>query len=134
MNLNKVIIAGRICKEPESRTVGESMVARFSVAVNEKWKDKQGNPKESTTFFDCEAWGGQAKFITTYIRKGQTVLVEAKYQTDTYEKDGQKKYKNFFRVEKIESVRTTHQEDKPKESNDNLYGGTAEGTDQDVPF
>lgn len=91
MNLNKVIIAGRLTADPELRTTasGES-VASFSVATNRFWRGKDGDKKESTEFHNVVAWGRQAEVVNQFSKKGGIIMVEGRLQTRTWEgKDGQ---------------------------------------------
>lgn len=91
MNLNKVIIAGRLTADPELRTTssGES-VASFSVATNRFWRSKEGEKKESTEFHNVVAWGRQAEIVHQFCKKGSIIMVEGRLQTRTWEgKDGQ---------------------------------------------
>lgn len=99
--LNRVSIIGRIGKDPEFRvSQGGSPVCRFSVAVSEKWKDKQtGEAKEETEWFRCIAFGRQAETARDYVYKGQLIYIEGKMHFDSYEnKEGKKVYTAEVRV------------------------------------
>jgi single-strand DNA-binding protein len=93
MNLNKVILVGRVTKDPEIRTTpsGKS-VASFGLATNEYWKDNQGNRKEMTEFHNIIFWGKQADTIKEYVSKGMLLLIEGKIRTRSWESNGVKKY------------------------------------------
>lgn len=93
MNINKLIIAGRLGKDPELRqtTNGKSVVS-FTVATNRVWKDQSGAKQESTEWVNVVAWGKTAESINKYFRKGKEIYLEGRLQTRSYEKDGQKKY------------------------------------------
>lgn len=91
--LNKVQIIGNLGKEPETRqTTGGKTVTSFSVAVNRRWKDANGEPKEATDWFNIEAWGRLGENCQQYLHKGSLVYVEGRLQTDQYEKDGETRY------------------------------------------
>jgi single-strand DNA-binding protein len=95
LSLNKVTLAGNLTRDPEVEFLANyRAVANFGLAVNEKYKDKDGNKKESVTFIDCEAWGRTAELIGQYLSKGNPCYVEGKLKLDTWDdKDGQKKSK-----------------------------------------
>ncbi len=91
MNLNKVIIAGRLTADPELRTTPSGThVASFSLATNRNWKDKDGQKKEETEFHNIVAWGRQADIVNQFSKKGDLLLVEGRLQTRSWEgKDSQ---------------------------------------------
>ncbi len=91
MNLNKVLIAGRLTNDPDLRTTPSgSHVASFSVATNRNWTDKNGERKESTEFHNVVVWGRQADIVNQFLKKGALILVEGRLQTRTWEgRDGQ---------------------------------------------
>jgi single-strand DNA-binding protein len=93
--LNKVILIGNLGRDPELRyTPGGSPVAEFSLATNDKWKDKEGNPQERTEWHNIVAWGRQAEICGEYLNKGRQVYVEGRIQTRSWDdKDGNKRYK-----------------------------------------
>ena len=90
--LNKVIIMGRLTRDPEMRqtTSGVSM-CRFSVAVDRQFKNQQTGEREAD-FISCVAWRQTAEFICRYFHKGNMILVEGNLRNDNYEKDGVKHY------------------------------------------
>lgn len=92
--VNKVILLGRLGKDPETKTIGSGqMVANFSIATSETWKDKStGEKKESTEWHNCQAWGPVAEIIQKYVHKGDQVYVEGKLKTRSWEKDGITRY------------------------------------------
>lgn len=91
MNLNKVLIAGRMTADPELRTTSSGdHVASFSVATNRYWRTKEGERKESTEFHNVVVWGRQAEVVNQFCKKGSIIMVEGRLQTRTWEgKDGQ---------------------------------------------
>lgn len=74
--LNDVNLAGNLTRDPELRAVGEKTVANFGLAINRRFKDANGEPKEEVTFVDVECWGRQAELCGQYIGKGCNVLIE----------------------------------------------------------
>ena len=89
--LNKVVIMGRLTVNPElRRTTSGTDVATFTVAVDRKYKDQNGD--RQTDFLNCVAWRGTATFVDKYFSKGQQIIVEGSIQNRSYEKDGHKHY------------------------------------------
>ena len=81
-DLNKVMIIGRLGKDPEMRyTTGGSPVTTFSVAAGRQWKDGNGDTREETEWFNVVAWGNLAEICKQYLAKGQQVYVEGRLQT-----------------------------------------------------
>lgn len=89
MSFHTTIICGNLGADPELRyTNSGTAVCNLSVAVNEKWSDKQGQKQERTTWYKVTVWGAQAENCEKYLTKGRQVLVEGRIKTDSYEKDG----------------------------------------------
>lgn len=92
--LNKVILIGRLGKDPELRyTPTGAAVATFNVATNEAYKDKDGKDVENTDWHRIVAWRKLAEICGQYLKKGSLVYIEGKLKTRSYDdKDGTKKY------------------------------------------
>lgn len=100
MGINKQQIMGRLGKDPEVKTVGDTQVATVSVAVSEKWKDKKGEQQERTEWFEVNFWGKDAENIQRFFKKGDGIYVEGPTQTRTYDdKDGVKRYRTSVRAQ-----------------------------------
>ena len=81
-SLNKVLIVGRLGKDPEGKTLQNgNQMATFSVATSEKFKDRSGQYQETTEWHRVVVWGRQAEFVTQYLHKGRQVYVEGKIET-----------------------------------------------------
>ncbi len=93
-SLNKVIIIGNVGNDPDVRYLdGGSVVAKFSVATNERYTTRSGEQVESTEWFRVEVWNDQAKTIEKYVRKGQQIYVEGRLKTETYmDKEGKERF------------------------------------------
>ena len=84
--MNKLIITGRLTRDPEVKAIGENnMVAKFTVAVNRNYKDKDGN--RPADFIPCEAFGKTAEFISNYVTKGRLVEVDGEMRVDQYQNE-----------------------------------------------
>jgi single-strand DNA-binding protein len=94
-NLNRVQIAGHLTRDPESRQIGpDRQVCNFGLAINRRFKGKDGELKEDTVFLDIEAWGRTAELVTQYLTKGAAAYIEGALKLDQWEdKDGQKRSK-----------------------------------------
>jgi len=89
MNFNRVILVGRMTRDPEIRTTSDGVtVAKFGVAVNRYSKSGE----DQADFFDVVAWRQQADFVANYVGKGRLVLIEGKLQTRSWTaQDGTKR-------------------------------------------
>lgn len=94
MSLNKVLLIGNVGKDPEVRHLENgSMVARFSLATTEKFKDKNGEFQEQTEWHNVVCWRSLAERIEKYVKKGSQLFVEGKIRTGSWEdKTGQIRY------------------------------------------
>ncbi len=103
MNLNKVMLIGRLGRDPETRyTNSGSAVANFSIATTETWKDKQGQKQERTEWHNIVCWGPQADFAQNYLKKGRLIYVEGRLQTrDWTDNQNVKHYKTEITANNI---------------------------------
>ena len=84
--MNKLVITGRLTRDPEVKAIGENnMVAKFTVAVNRNYKDKDGN--RPADFIPCEAFGKTAEFISNYVTKGRLVEIDGEMRVDQYQNE-----------------------------------------------
>ena len=93
--LNKVMIIGRLGREPEMRyTPNGRPVTAFSVAVNRAWVAGDGDKREETEWFNVVAWGNLAEICKQHLHKGQMVYIEGRLQSRGWEdQDGKKHYR-----------------------------------------
>src|SRR5512141_3045802 len=94
--LNKVILVGRLGKDPEIRsTPSGTIVARFSLATDEKFTDRNGEEQERTEWHNIVAWGKLAEICGQYLKKGKLVYIDGSIRTDSWDdkESGQKKYR-----------------------------------------
>ena len=103
MFLNKVIIIGNLTRDPELRAIPSgAQVTGLGVATNRVWKDRDGNKQEAVEFHNVSVFGRQAETCAQYLKKGQSVLVEGRLQTRSWEADGVKKYKTEIIAERVQ--------------------------------
>jgi len=94
--INKVILVGRLGKDPEIRAVPSGTpVAKFTVATDEKFTDRNGEKQERTEWHNIVAWGKLAEICGQYLKKGKLVYIEGSIRTDSWDdkESGQKKYR-----------------------------------------
>ncbi|MBF0475341.1 MAG: single-stranded DNA-binding protein [Deltaproteobacteria bacterium] len=93
-SLNKVMIIGRLGKDPEVRyTTAGQTVATFSVATDESWTNKEGQREEKTEWHRIVAWGKLGEICGKYLTKGKLVYLEGKLQTrDWMDQNNVKRY------------------------------------------
>lgn len=85
--LNKIIIMGRLTRDPELRRTGSGLaVASFSVAVDRDWPSKDTGEKE-TDFINCVAWRQKGEFVSKYFEKGSMIVVSGRLQIRSWTDD-----------------------------------------------
>ena len=133
--MNKVILIGRLTKDPETRQAGETTVTKFNLAVDRRYR-KAGD-EGNADFPSCVAFGKLAEFIGKYFKQGNKLAVEGRIQTGRYtDKDGLTHYTTDVIVEAaefVESKKVENEEDNPPASN-NEWAKVPEGIEDDLPF
>jgi single-strand DNA-binding protein len=85
-NFNKVILIGNLTRDPELRyTANGQAVATVGLAVNRRFKTRDGEQREDTAFVDCTAWARQAEVLCEYVKKGDPIFIEGRLQYRTWE-------------------------------------------------
>ena len=103
MDLNKVMIIGRLTRDPEMRTTPNGAnVCSFSVATGFNWTDQSGQKKEQTEFHNVVAWRKLADIVAQYLKKGSQVYIEGRLQTRSWDgQDGKKNYRTEIVAENM---------------------------------
>ena len=143
--MNKVQLVGRLTRDPEIRySQGENATAtaRFSVAVNRRFKNAEGN--YDADFINCVAFGKSAEFVEKYFKKGMAIGLTGRIQTGSYtNKDGQKVYTTDVVVEETEFVESKGASSADNSNNHRLASNVAnnndfvsipDGVDEELPF
>lgn len=93
MSVNRVILVGRLGRDPETRyTGGGQAVANFSLATDESYRDRNGERQKRTEWHKIVVWGKQAEIAQQYLKKGSLVFVEGRIQSREWQdKEGQKR-------------------------------------------
>lgn len=131
--INKAILVGRLGKDPElTHTPTGTAVCNFSVATEEKWKDKNtGTTTARTEWHNCVSFSKLAEICGAYLKKGSLVYLEGSINTEQWEKDGIIKYFTKIKVREMKMLdRPDRQEEKPTNSF-NIPETTEDG---DIPF
>lgn len=129
--MNKVILSGRLTDVPYYTPNGAGM-ASMVLAID----DKTGT-KPHTDFIRCKCFGKRAEFVSKYVRKGEQIIVVGKWNTDSYEKNGQTQYVNECLIDNIELIpaeRTKQQEVKQEPVREKEPVGFSETDYGDIPF
>ena len=92
--MNNVTLMGRLTRDPEIRTSGDSTVARYTLAVDRRFAKRDGNNEQQTAdFISIVAFGKSAEFAEKYLKQGTKIALRGRIQTGSYtNKDGQKVY------------------------------------------
>lgn len=92
--INKVTLVGNVGENPRiTETKGNVLVAHISLATNESYKDKDGKELKKTEWHRIVAWDKRAEVLRDYVKKGDSLYVEGKLKTSTYDdKEGIKRY------------------------------------------
>ena len=94
--INKVILVGRLGKDPEIRsTPNGTSLAKFTMATDERFTDRNGEKQQRTEWHNVVAWGKLGEICGQYLRKGKLVYIEGSIRTDSWDdkESGQKKYR-----------------------------------------
>lgn len=92
-DFNRVTFIGRLTDKPEYNEQIGTGVASGSIAVNKKWKDKDGEAQEYTSFFDFKMWGKSGAVFAEHHSKGDLVLLFGEMRQERWEKDGNNRSK-----------------------------------------
>ena len=137
--MNKIVLMGRLTKDPEVRyTQGENStaVASFSLAVNRKFK-RENEP--DADFFNCTAFGKQAEFVEKHLKKGTKIIIIGRVQNNNYTKqNGEKVYSVQVMVEEIvfaeSKASSDNEQATPQTENSNGWMNVPTGFEEDLPF
>jgi len=93
MSVNRVILVGRLGRDPETRYTGSGQaVANFTLATDESYKDRNGERQKRTEWHKIVVWGKQAEIAQQYLKKGSLIFIEGRIQSREWQdKEGQKR-------------------------------------------
>jgi single-strand DNA-binding protein len=103
---NRIIMMGNLTRDPQLKYLpNNTAVCEFGLAVNHRWRDRDGNQREEVCFVDLAAFGRQGEVINQYMSKGRPILVEGRLKYDTWTgQDGQKRSKHSVVVDNFQFV------------------------------
>lgn len=140
--LNKVMLIGRLGKDPEIRLSQQGLtVVNFTIATNEQWTNKAtGERQENTQWHNIIVFGKQAEICARYLSKGSQIYIEGRLDTSNYEKEGQTHYITKVVVSKFQFLgdRQNNQSDdgyqKDQQRNDSTFQGKGHVNAQRTPW
>jgi len=152
-SVNKVILIGNLGKDPEVKYTPSGLpVAKFSLATNERYKDKSGEWQDRTEWHNIVAWQRLAEIVGEYVKKGSKIYIEGRLQTSSWEdkQSGEKKYRTEIVAQDLVLLSGRGEGDsegrasrgaaanssfdqRPPQQHDEVAQG-AEITDEDIPF
>lgn len=136
--MNKVILLGRLCQDPELKYVGEKNIAitKFTLAVNRSYKNAQG--EYDTDFINCYLWDKKAETFCKYTHKGKLVSIEGSLRIEKYTNENDENiYSSKIHIDNFYFIPST------KNQNNNTYNSNEIFTDEvfdgeisesDIPF
>ena len=103
-NFNKVLLIGNLTRDPQLTYLpSQTAVVDFGLAVNRRWRGKDGQDKSEVCFVDCRAFGRQAENINKYLSKGRPLFVEGRLTFDSWTaQDGTKHSRHRVTVENFQ--------------------------------
>ena len=116
MGYCKLIMVGRLTKDPQlSHLPSGTPVCEIGLAVNNRWRDKDGNQREDVCFIDCRCFGKQAETLNQYMSKGRQLLVEGRLELDQWETpEGQKRSKHRVMIQSFQFLDGQQDGEKPR--------------------
>ena len=113
LNLNKVILAGRLVADPElKQTAGGANVVSVRMAVNRRFQSRDAQQQNEADFFNVTAWQNTAEFIAKYFRKGSAICICGRIQNRTWvDQNGQKRYMTDIIAEEANFVESRNAQD-----------------------
>ena len=142
--VNKVILVGRVGRDPEVRHLDNNMMmARFSLATDEFFQNKEGEKTSRTEWHNIVMWRQLAELAEKYVNKGRLLYIEGKIRNRTWEKDGVKHYAVDIEADTMRFISSPRTEGKPDTSEQSATQETSfppiETTDlepvqDDLPF
>jgi len=143
-DFNKYIGVGNHTRDPELRDARGTPVCNFDIAINRRWKGRDGQTHEETTYVPVTAWGPCAENVDKYLRKGSPVLVEGRLDLERWEQDGKNRQRLKVTAERVvflgqpsgQSDRRSRQRPEPAASDGPTFGDDLDDDldDEPIPF
>jgi single-strand DNA-binding protein len=140
-SVNKVILVGNLGKEPELKYISAGApVAKFSLATNERFKDKAGEWQERTEWHNVVAWNRLAEIVGEYVKKGSKLYIEGRLRTSSWKSGDQTHYRTEVVAEDLVLLgrhygdSDTGRNRNGSEHRDRANETATEITDSNIPF
>jgi single-strand DNA-binding protein len=141
-SINKVILVGNVGKDPEMKYTPNGVpVAKFSLATNERFKDKSGEWQDRTEWHNVLAWQRLAEIVGEFVQKGSKLYIEGKLQSSSWEdrNSGEKRYRTEIVARDVVLLGSPERSsdadrDIPEGERESVHAGTGETDDSDIPF
>lgn len=120
-SVNKCIFVGNVVADPEVREAGAAHVCNFRLALNESYMRKDGKKVERVEFINVVAWNKLADICGQYLKKGRQVYVECAVQTESYEKNGERRYATKFVASSVHFIGQGDSEETQEDDTDTFF-------------
>ena len=141
MSFNKIIIVGNLGRDPELRyTPQGTPVCNFTLATNERRKDRSGETQDQTTWFRITLWGRQAETASQYLAKGRSVYIEGRLRVEEWnDRDGRQRYTLEVHATDMQFIGGRAEEHAQTPAKDDEHPSREQSdasdiTDEDIPF
>jgi single-strand DNA-binding protein len=140
MSFNKITLVGNLGRDPELRyTPQGTPVCNFTLATNEKRKDKSGESQDVTTWFRVTLWGRQAETASQYLTKGRPIYIEGRLRVEEWtDRDNKQRYTLEVHATDMQFIGGGRSDDapaaSPRTSAPDQFKAEGEMADDDIPF
>lgn len=129
--MNKVVLMGRLTKEPNAKQNGDLCIARYTLAVDRR---RGKNGEQEADFISCVAFGKSGEFAEKYLHKGTKIVVSGRIQTGSYEKDGQRIYTTDVVAEEQEFAESKNTAQASTATTGAGFMSIPDGIEEELPF
>jgi single-strand DNA-binding protein len=140
MSFNKIILVGNLGRDPELRyTSGGTPVCSFTLATNEKRKNRAGESESQTTWFKVTLWGRQAETASQYLVKGKPVYIEGRLRLEVWtDRDGKERHTLEVHATDMQFISSgnsdSYEAQSARSSDRQEHAPEADLSDDDIPF
>ena len=125
---------GNLGRDPEIKHTSDGKtITNFSIAISSRYRDKSGVMQESTEWVPIVCFGRLAEIAAEYLTKGSSISVQGKFKTDSYEKDGEKRYSTKIVADNFQMLGSKNHAKAAQDSSPRQAPSRQEA-DADIPF
>lgn len=134
--LNKISLIGRVGKDPEIKHLESgAVVAKFSLATSEKYKDKTGETKEQTEWHNVVIWNKLVEVVEKWVKKGDLIYLSGKVTYRSYDKDGETRYFTEINCQELKMLGGNKSENsQPHQQSELTQYQSSKPETQEIPF